>query len=529
MGFKPTISDRLTRKQVTKLEAVLAEGARRGLMQRVERRIQDVLWRFDSVDDLVNVICYRESSRKPGHALVIQHLADLGPLVREGRWDELQAGIDALRARFRSGRQLGPLASLEVLRAREPEDPARSRRGSSPIELSSDQERVFAAIRRWARHPGERSLLTLGGYAGTGKSTLLGALAGELTERRIAWCAPTGKAALVLREKLLAAGQDPHTLRCSTIHRLIYRARLDPESGRCIGVERVRSLDCDLVVVDEASMLGSELLADLRSFGLPILAVGDHGQLPPIDDDLDLMRSPDLQLTEIHRQAADNPIIQLSIQARSGSKTLTGPTDDPRLRLVRVREEEDLAELLAELLPDRDAAWSSAILCWTNRMRVALNVLARQALGRRSMLDRDDLVICLRNAYFGEQLLANGSRGIVESLTDDPAEPWHWQARIHHPDDAYLIDGLVLRSQFGEERTLAAYDELPFAPQSWHEVGLLYDHGYALTVHKAQGSQFRRVILLPERPKAAGEEEWRHWLYTAVTRAEEELVIVDWV
>lgn len=527
MTRKATLTDRLTPKQARKLEATLKEGVSRKLMRRVDRPIQDVLWRFDCIGDTVQVVCYREHKKRRDHALVIQHVEGLGPLVREGRWDELQVELDARRAHLADGRIPGPRAWL-TLDARGDDSAAFESSTVAPhVELTDHQARAFGAILAWVRRP-QRPVLTLGGYAGTGKSTLVGALAAELANRNVAFCAPTGKAALVLREKLIAAGAEPSGLRCSTIHRLIYHAELDELTGRCLAFERVRKLDHDLLVVDEASMVDAELLTDLRSFGVPILAVGDHGQLPPVGGKANLMASPDLRLTEIHRQAEGNPIIRLSADVRAGAEWSSRIEADRHVRLERVRDADDVESLLARLLHSPEDAWSTALLCYTNGLRVALNAIARSALGLQGVLARDDVVLCLRNAYFGEHLLANGARGVVEDVIDDPDEPWHWRTRIRHPDDGYRIDGLVLREQIGREHTLDAYDALPFEPRSWDEVGLLYDHGYALTVHKAQGSQFRRVVLFPERPAPVDDESWRRWLYTGITRAVDELVLVQW-
>ncbi|MBI5852954.1 MAG: AAA family ATPase [Planctomycetes bacterium] len=450
----------------------------------------------------------------------------LGPLVRDGRWDELQAQLDARRAQLAEGRIPGPRAWLTLQPGSDGSASSEPSTIAPRVELTDHQARAFEAILAWVRRP-ERPVLTLGGYAGTGKSTLVGALAAELANRNVAFCAPTGKAALVLREKLIAAGADPSGLRCSTIHRLIYHAKLDQLTGRCLGFERVRELDHDLLVVDEASMVDADLLTDLRSFGVPILAVGDHGQLPPIGEGEGLMASPDLRLTEIHRQAEGNPIIRLSADVRAGAGPMDGVERDPRLRRERVHDDADERALLRTLLHTPADAWSTAILCSTNRARVRRNELVREGLGLPGRLARDDVVLCLRNAYFGEHLLANGARGVVEDVIDDDDEPWHWRARIRHPDDACLVDGFVLREQIAREHTLDAYGALPFEPRSWDEVGLLYDHGYALTVHKAQGSQFRRVVLFLERPGPMDDGSWRRWLYTGITRAVDELVLVE--
>lgn len=152
--------------------------------------------------------------------------------------------------------------------------------------LSDDQKKVFEHVMQWYG-PGA-GVLTLGGYAGTGKSTLVSILARELERAgangqfRIAFCAYTGKAANVLRQKLRQAGIHasimgyPHYV--GTIHSLIY-VPVTGGSGDVIDWE-LKSYDevadYGLIVVDEASMVDEKMLEDLRSYDVPILAVGDH-------------------------------------------------------------------------------------------------------------------------------------------------------------------------------------------------------------------------------------------------------------
>src|SRR5271170_373695 len=193
--------------------------------------------------------------------------------------------------------------------------------------------------------------LTLGGYAGTGKTTLLGHLQQSLDaasgfgrKPRVVFASYTGKAVSVLRKKL------PPGSEAMTLHRLLYRPRQievcaytsEPverkydSNGQLVTLcethcdetescEVKKKVDftpsafplegIDLVVVDEASMVTEKIWADLTSHGVPILAVGDHGQLPPIRSDFDLMRKPDIRLEKILRQAADNPIIKMATMA----------------------------------------------------------------------------------------------------------------------------------------------------------------------------------------------------------------------
>src|SRR5690606_24251481 len=180
-------------------------------------------------------------------------------------------------------------------------------------DLSPDQMEVYEKLLRWALDPDHESqYLTLGGYAGTGKSTLVALLARRLTETtRVAFCAYTGKAANVVQRKLAEAGVTPAF--CGTLHSLRYSAEVDGKTGRLVGFWPKDDLDADLVVVDEASMVGETIWSDLLQTGKKVLAVGDHGQLEPVEGEMiSLVKDPVLRLEKIHRQAEGNPIIRFA-------------------------------------------------------------------------------------------------------------------------------------------------------------------------------------------------------------------------
>ena len=188
-------------------------------------------------------------------------------------------------------------------------------------EFSPHQDAALKAVADWLKaKPGSGNtppLFRLFGYAGTGKTTLATHLA-EDVDGKVLFAAFTGKAALVMRSK----GCDG----ASTIHSLIYRAR---ESG-----EEVPSFDlwddapaskAKLIVIDECSMVDAELGRDLMSFGVPLLVLGDPAQLPPIQGGgFFTDAEPDVMLTEVHRQAASNPIIRLSMDIRAGNRLEPG-------------------------------------------------------------------------------------------------------------------------------------------------------------------------------------------------------------
>ena len=176
------------------------------------------------------------------------------------------------------------------------------------------QDSALKAVADWLKaKPGKNGtppVFRLFGYAGTGKTTLARHIA-DGVDGEVKFAAFTGKAALVMRNK----GCD----NASTIHSLIYRAR---ESG----VEQpsfelwddAPASKAKLIVIDECSMVDAELGRDLMSFDCPLLVLGDPAQLPPIQGGGFFTDcEPDAMLTEVHRQAKNDPIVRMSMDILS--------------------------------------------------------------------------------------------------------------------------------------------------------------------------------------------------------------------
>jgi len=386
-------------------------------------------------------------------------------------------------------------------------------------DLSPDQRFVFESLSSWAEIP--RGLLTIGGLAGSGKTTLLGIFAAT-TRLRVAYCAFTGRAASVLTRKLRAAGA-PSGLLATTIHRLIYAPIIHPKTERVLGWRRRPALkdEYDLVVIDEASMVSGALLEDLQQYEVPILAVGDHGQLPPVADSGDLMRAPDLKLEAIHRQAAGNPIIQLAHRVRTIGE-LDGFEDGERVAFGRKSAFEEVYSVAA-----MGGLIDVGVICWANQTRITLNTRARRCLGFTGLPRKGELVVCLKN----EPPIYNGMRGVLSDHTRLGARPWMLESSIAFPEEkvpAFVYQ--LCAGQFNRKERLEDLDEvrgLGIEADSMKEAGSLFDFGYALTCHKSQGSQWETVVLYLDRPIKPDEEQWRRWAYTAITRASERVVILQ--
>ncbi len=384
------------------------------------------------------------------------------------------------------------------------------------MELSQDQERALYALLGWCRDPARHPYITLGGYAGTGKTTLIGLLRAELRRLnpavRLAFCSYTGKAAQNLKNKLKEAGALGARDSVSTIHGLIYDPVEDCD-GRIVGWTRRDELERDFIIVDEASMVDGLIWADLLSYNIPVIAVGDHGQLPPIAGSFNLMQAPELTLTQIHRQAAGNPIIRVSEHARSTGRV---PPERYGPGVVKyLKEDSEAAERSGELLE----GWSpeTLILCGYNSTRNRINQFVRASRGfERPEPSPGDRVICLRNNH--KKGVYNGMLGTLTGIRPDRKDWYAAEIKLDYREKPY--EGLIYAPQFGARTGINFTADRKLAM-----IGDLFDFGYALTVHKAQGGQAPRVVLFEERFPKMDDDMWRRWLYTGVTRAEEELYL----
>lgn len=384
------------------------------------------------------------------------------------------------------------------------------------IKLSRDQEQALEAILDWTSKP-VGSFMTVGGYAGVGKTTLMAEYRKLLNKRskklKIAFVSFTGRATRVLGNKLKIGKVEYKQDRVSTIHSLIYSPILNNQQ-HIIGWNLKDELKFDLIVIDEASMIDEKLWKDLQSFKIPIVAVGDHGQLPPIKGSFNLMEKPMVRLEKIHRQAQDNPIIKLSLLARENGQIPIGRFGDGVEKINRnsFEAQEQIENELQGYSP------STIVLCGYNRTRVKLNQFIRESLGFESEEPvNGDRVICLKNNH--EKNIYNGMLGTIQSIKVKNKD-WY-MAQILMDDEEGLFEGPIYKKQFGN---LESQNFTTNRPRQLK--GDLFDFGYGLTVHKAQGSQAKKAIVFEERFPKMDELMWRRWLYTAVTRAEEELIVI---
>ena len=384
------------------------------------------------------------------------------------------------------------------------------------LSLSEDKKVILKQILAWFSSNKRPAYLTLGGFAGTGKTTLIAVLRRLLAKKnpklRVAFVAFTGKATQTLQHYLRSLSVIYRQDNVSTIHSLIYTL-LEKNSGQMIW-QKKDQLKFDLIVIDEASMLDEAIWRDLLSYQIPILAVGDHGQLPPINGRFNLMQNPTLRLESIHRQEQGNPIIKLSVLARTTGQIPVG-TYGKKVRKL-AKSDPESGELVENYL--QSANQETLILCGYNHTRVKLNQYLRNIRGIEGQLPQaGDRLICLRNNY--AKGIFNGMLGTLERVSRQDEDLLAVEIDF---DDGQYYEGLALAKQFHAPANLTYSAKI----KQLLKTADLFDFGYALTVHKAQGSQAKRVILFEERFKQMTAEDWRRWLYTAVTRAEEELIII---
>lgn len=367
---------------------------------------------------------------------------------------------------------------------------------------SPQQEDALRAVAAWyGSGRSRKQVFRVFGYAGTGKTTLARHFADGL-KGEIRYMAYTGKAAMVMRTNGCAGAM--------TIHATIYGVDFDPKTG----VKKFVLRDVDelaeaaLFVIDECSMVDEEIGKDILSFGVPVLVLGDPAQLPPVKGGGFFTEAePDVMLTEIHRQAAENPIVQMATTIREGGKLQYGSYGANRV-ITRSELEQD------------DVMKADQVLVGLNKTRTSYNTRMRDLLGRGGWLpEPDDQLVCLKNDR-NKGIFNGGLWKVVELLKRRRGHLNDHCVRMHVASlDFESTTPVEIRVR--EEFFRGQGNEVP-----WKELNGLqqFDYGYALTVHKAQGSQWDQVCLFDESSNFSTDRA--RWLYTGLTRAAERITVV---
>lgn len=393
------------------------------------------------------------------------------------------------------------------------------------MQLTPSQE---AALERVLTAAGQRqSIISLAGPAGTGKTTMLQSIAERISGDAVV-VTPTNKAAAVLRKKGVRDAATLYARFFTSYERMPGEIRFEPnykitEGGGTLGPDKLDF--ADVIVLDEASMLQTWLVQHLKRMCNTLVLIGDPHQLPPVGDRQNpdgyfCTREHDAALSDVLRQGADSPILDLATAIRQGRF----PSDAVR-----------------QFLPNQPfGTWydgSQKLLAFTNAHRRELNGWARQVLGIVGVLPKaGDKMVC--NSTVSDQLF-NGTEFVVRSFS--------WKDKSH-------LAGLALTTEDGVELDVLLdmvffLDDLPAGtvPQNVLDavraarqvatakgddlLGISASYSYCITCHKAQGSEWASVCVVDERfvlnkvdPSGVTA---RRWLYTAVTRARENLLFPD--
>ena len=389
------------------------------------------------------------------------------------------------------------------------------------MELTTKQEQgLQIAVHR---HQNNEKYTVIAGYAGTGKSTLVKFIiaALDVEESKVAYVSYTGKAAEVLRKK--------GNKNAMTMHRLLYTSI--PRPGGGFFRKPKPRLEYDIVVVDEISMVPKVLLDLLFSHKVYVICLGDPFQLPPIDknDDNHLLDNPHVFLDEIMRQEAESEIIQLTMKIRNQE-----PIDFFKGNEVQVLRKEELNTGML--------TWADQVLTATNAKRISINNQMRILYGRGSDPEDGDKIICLRNYWDDYNIngdpLVNGTIGILTNS---------FRTYRNLPPQVKTIKRFdILQADFVADQSIYEQVEIDYKMlitgekccdwRTSYQLGRLkykygelvpreFAYGYAITCHKAQGSEWDKVLVLEENFPFDRTEHAR-WLYTACTRASEKLVLV---
>lgn len=390
------------------------------------------------------------------------------------------------------------------------------------MELTRKQEEgLRIAIDRYNHN---EPYTVIAGYAGTGKSTLINFIIAALEvnpEDEVAYITFTGKASEVLREK-----GCPNAM---TAHKLLYYSKQMPNGKFFYRPRPSLEKDYKVIVVDEVSMLPKDMWDLLLTHNIYVIACGDPFQIPPIDKNQDngILNNPHIFLDEVMRQAKESDIICLSMDIREGKKINPFKGND-----TQVFNKKDLC--------DGMYFWADQILVSTNKSRHDINSYIRDDLGRGFEPEINDKVICLRNCWdtLSEKQcdpLINGSIGTISAMHMESIDYIIMGQKVTAP--VLVTDLITSNDEYKNlhiDYTALTTGEKFFNPRQEYvirknkqnpELPIEFNFGYAITGHRAQGSQWNKVLVL-EESFPFDKIEHARWLYTTVTRAAEKLTLI---
>lgn len=454
-------------------------------------------------------------------------------------------------------------------------------RGHFPFNFTDDQIKALEKIAGFLFSGIDDQIFLLTGYAGTGKSSLIGSLVQTMSEfrQKTVLLAPTGRAAKVFSG--YAARQ------AFTIHKKIYRQQKFAEGTPHFSLSENLHKHT-LFIVDEASMISNEssdfsifgtgrLLDDLIEYvysaeGCRILLVGDSAQLPPVKQenspalDKDILRSYSLEVTEatltqIVRQEEESGILHNATMLRNALR-FQKTEEYPKLKVngfadvMRITGTELIDEISNAYR--QDGMEETIVISRSNkRVNAYNNGIRNRVLYREEEISTGDILMITKNNYFWVEnfedldFLANGEFVEVQRVRGEE-EMYGFRfsnVLLYHRDyeiefEAKIIldvlhtevPGLtreqnerlffnVMEDYADISRRQLRYSKVKSNP--WFNA-LQVKYGYAVTCHKAQGGEWKNVFLdLGYIQQSYMGENFYRWLYTSVTRSSRKLFLVN--
>lgn len=340
------------------------------------------------------------------------------------------------------------------------------------MQLTKEQKHAIKELLKF-----KNQVATLGGYGGTGKTTVVSHICQALPN--FAVCAYTGKASHVLRNKGIE--------NASTIHSLIYEPRKDQDGDVYFALAEL--LPCEGIIVDEASMVSKEIYNDLLSFKKPIIFVGDHGQLPPIGDSFNLMEKPDFTLEEIHRNAGEIAFFAEHIRKGFKPSSWQFKSNGNKVKFIDKRNYEQYLTKVDQIIVP------------FNKLRARINNIVREQLGLPPYPVPGDRIMCLRNNH--KLGVFNGMQGKIVEL--------YGKSRMLFEADGVGYDLKYDPDVFGMEKYEFEYEKDGPIPFDWC---------YGTTCHKCQGSEYEKTLVVEQKCTLWDQIRWS---YTGASRAKEEI------
>jgi len=390
------------------------------------------------------------------------------------------------------------------------------------MDYGRDQQLAIRQAGDWAQTL-YKNIFVIGGFAGTGKSTVLSQvlLNMRIGMYKVAFATYTGKAAIVLRQKGLNA---------FTLHKLLYNIYIGPSNKPIFKLKNRLPSNIELIVIDEFGMVPDKIIRDAASFGIPILGLGDPGQLPPIYGENSYMKNADVFLSEVFRQKGDSSLLQLATDIRNGEN------------IYRKKYNSDVKIIEYDKFELEDMLEYKQVLCGTNATRTFLNMEYRKIKEYdKSVLPlAGEKLMCLVN-NFKEPLTSSDRSGDVELYLVNGlsgyshVDAWGVSSKVAYtyfrPDFLNISSSVAMNTKpFYDYYDIVA-DDLETANDDmlqYDDSGKIinrFDFGYAITTHKSQGSEWDSILVMDDC-RFFDKENYVRWLYTSVTRAKKTVTIV---